>query len=60
MKKIFFAAVLTVFSLCVNAQENIRETVTKSVERMKNLKELTEKMPKATPDFVNVSPKNHQ
>ncbi len=48
MKKIFFAAVLTVFSLCVNAQENIRETVTKSVERMKNLKELTEKMPKAT------------
>lgn len=48
MKKIFLAALLAVFSLGIYAQNNVRETVTKSVERMKNLKELTEKMPKAT------------
>ena len=48
MKKIFLAALLAVLSLGIYAQNNERETVTKSVERMKNLKELTEKMPKAT------------
>ena len=48
MKKIFLAALLAVFSLGIYAQSNVRETVTKSVERMKNLKELTEKMPKST------------
>ena len=48
MKKIFLAALLAVFSLGIYAQSNVRETVTKSVERMKTLKELTEKMPKST------------
>jgi hypothetical protein len=47
-KKFFLIAVIAMFSLCINAQENLGETISKSVERMKNLKELTEKMPKAT------------
>ena len=48
MKKIFFAVVAAMFSMCLNAQNNLGETISKSVERMKNLKELTEKEPKST------------
>ena len=48
MKKYFVVAVMALCSLAVSAQQDLRDAVTKSVERMKTLKEFTEKMPKAT------------
>lgn len=48
MKKYFVVAAMALCSLAVSAQQDLRDAVTKSVERMKSLKELTENMPKET------------